>query len=95
MATIKPTSLAVIGVAYKADGSGKLGGFGHLVPQGEKSDALGIVYDSDVFPSQFSGVELPTPPLMRICETHHVLLSDPLACYHHSPTLIFSFLFFL
>jgi hypothetical protein len=29
-----------------------MGGFGHLVVQGESDDALGVVYDSDVFPDQ-------------------------------------------
>mmetsp|Transcript_7257 Transcript_7257/g.18040 ORF Transcript_7257/g.18040 Transcript_7257/m.18040 type:complete len:477 (-) Transcript_7257:1240-2670(-) len=56
LGSIQPTSLAVIGLAYKAEGSGKLGGFGHLVCQGEQSDALGVVYDSDNFPTQSAGV---------------------------------------
>mmetsp|Transcript_62413 Transcript_62413/g.142967 ORF Transcript_62413/g.142967 Transcript_62413/m.142967 type:complete len:496 (+) Transcript_62413:37-1524(+) len=53
LAAIRNSSLFVVSMAYPQDAMGKkLGGFGHLIPAGEKLKAIGVVYDSESFPGQ-------------------------------------------
>ena len=59
LSDITSTSVAVISLAFAkkeggGGGGGVTGGFGHLIPTGEggESPALGVIYDSDVFPNQ-------------------------------------------
>jgi hypothetical protein len=60
LSDITSTSVAVISLAFAkkeggGGGGGVTGGFGHLIPTGEggNSPALGVIYDSDVFPNQY------------------------------------------